>query len=104
MPDRAPRNRLATHEVTNQPPPSGDRDRLAEDLPLREALDAAWHHVQARHAFGRALAEQPLMRAVIADLALEVEAGVALCLRAARAFDSAARGEAHERALARLAC
>ena len=69
---------------------------------MRQALDEAWRHVQARHAFGRALAQQPLMRAVIADLALEVEAGVALCLRAARAFDGAARGEAGERALARL--
>ncbi|WP_163558243.1 acyl-CoA dehydrogenase family protein [Halomonas sp. NO4] len=69
---------------------------------MRQALREAWQYVRARHAFGRALAEQPLMRAVIADLALEVEAGVALMLRAARAFDGAARGEAHEAALARL--
>ncbi|WP_445004659.1 acyl-CoA dehydrogenase family protein [Halomonas mongoliensis] len=69
---------------------------------MRQALVAAWHHVRERHAFGRALAEQPLMRAVIADLALEVEAGVALMMRAARAFDGAARGDEHERALARL--
>ncbi|MEQ5803089.1 hypothetical protein [Halomonas sp. H10-9-1] len=38
MPDYAPRHHLATHEVANQPPPAGDRDLLAEDLPLREAL------------------------------------------------------------------
>lgn len=38
MPCPAPRHRLATHEVTNQPPPDADRDLLAEDLPLREAL------------------------------------------------------------------
>lgn len=69
---------------------------------MRQALGEAWRHVQARLAFGRPLAEQPLMRAVIADLALEVEAGVALSLRAARAFDGAARGDAGEHALARL--
>ncbi len=69
---------------------------------MRQALLAAWEHVRQRHAFGRALAEQPLMRAVIADLALEVEAGVALAMRTARAFDGAARGDDSERALARL--
>jgi putative acyl-CoA dehydrogenase len=69
---------------------------------MRQALREAWESVRARHAFGHRLAEQPLMRAVIADLALEVEAGVALVLRTARAFDGAARGEAHEAALARL--
>ncbi|SDK22397.1 isovaleryl-CoA dehydrogenase [Billgrantia gudaonensis] len=69
---------------------------------MRQALREAWLHVRERHAFGRALAEQPLMRTVIADLTLEVEAGVALALRTARAFDGAARGDAHEAALARL--
>ncbi len=69
---------------------------------MRQALLAAWQHVRERHAFGRALAEQPLMQAVIADLALEVEAGVALAMRVARAFDGAARGDDSERALARL--
>ncbi len=69
---------------------------------MRQALVAAWQHVRERHAFGRALAEQPLMRAVVADLALEVEAGLALVMRAARAFDGAARGDEDERALARL--
>ncbi|WP_104204516.1 acyl-CoA dehydrogenase family protein [Billgrantia saliphila] len=69
---------------------------------MRQALAEAWRHVRQRQAFGRLLAEQPLMRAVIADLALEVEAGVALSLRAARAFDGAARGDAHETALARV--
>ncbi|MDN3521926.1 acyl-CoA dehydrogenase family protein [Halomonas ramblicola] len=69
---------------------------------MRQALVEAWQHVRERHAFGRALAEQPLMRAVIADLALEVEAGLALVMRAARAFDGDARGDEGERALARL--
>ncbi|WP_458524412.1 acyl-CoA dehydrogenase family protein [Onishia taeanensis] len=73
---------------------------------MRQALREAWRHARHRHAFGRALAEQPLMRMVIADLALEVEAGVALGLRTARAFDVACGGDAparpHEQALARL--
>ncbi|MCE8039330.1 acyl-CoA dehydrogenase family protein [Halomonas sp. MCCC 1A11062] len=69
---------------------------------MRQALAEAWRHVRDRHAFGHLLAEQPLMQAVIADLALEVEAGVALVMRAARAFDGDARGEAHETALARV--
>lgn len=69
---------------------------------MRQALVQAWRHAQGRHAFGRALAEQPLMRMVMADLALEVEAGVALAFRTARAFDGAARGDAAEFALARL--
>ncbi|MDR5865292.1 acyl-CoA dehydrogenase family protein [Halomonas koreensis] len=69
---------------------------------MRQGLVEAWHFVRERQAFGRRLAEQPLMRVLIADLALEVEAGVALSMRAARAFDGAARGDAHERALARL--
>ena len=69
---------------------------------MRQALLAAWQHVRERQAFGRALAEQPLMQAVIADLSLEVEAGVALAMRTARAFDAAARGDESERALGRL--
>ncbi|XKE46066.1 acyl-CoA dehydrogenase family protein [Halomonas organivorans] len=69
---------------------------------MRQGLIEAWRHVQVRKAFGRRLAEQPLMRVLIADLALEVEAGVALVMRAARAFDGAARDDDHERALARL--
>jgi putative acyl-CoA dehydrogenase len=69
---------------------------------MRQALSEAWRHVRFRHAFGRALADQPLMRGVIADLALDVEAGLALVMRTARAFDAAARGEEEEAALARL--
>ncbi|MDR5892074.1 acyl-CoA dehydrogenase family protein [Halomonas mongoliensis] len=38
MSDHAPRTRLATHRVTNQPLPGGDRDLLGGDPPLREAL------------------------------------------------------------------
>ncbi|WP_136248370.1 acyl-CoA dehydrogenase family protein [Halomonas borealis] len=69
---------------------------------MRQGLVEAWHFVRHRRAFDRRLSEQPLMRVLIADMSLEVEAGVALALRTARSFDGAARGDAHERALARL--
>ncbi|MBZ9538912.1 acyl-CoA dehydrogenase family protein [Modicisalibacter tunisiensis] len=67
---------------------------------MRQALVEAWTHVRQRQAFGKPLGEQPLMRRVIADLALETEAGLALVLRAARAFDSP--GDEREGLLARL--
>jgi len=67
---------------------------------MRQALSLALNHTNQRMAFGKRLVEQPLMRNVLADLALESEAATALALRLARAFDR--RGEAHEAALARL--
>ena len=66
---------------------------------MRRALAEAAHHVAHRRAFGKALIDQPAMRAVIADLQLDYEAAVALTLRVARAFDGA---DESERALARL--
>lgn len=68
---------------------------------MRQALSEVWAHVQGREAFGRRLAEQPLMQRVVADLAVETEASLWLALRAARAMDRAADDE-HEAALARL--
>lgn len=67
---------------------------------MRQALLEAWRHVRERQAFGQRLGDQPLMRRVIADLALETEASLALVMRSARAFDSP--DDDHERALARL--
>ncbi|MGC3873811.1 acyl-CoA dehydrogenase family protein [Halomonas sp. GXIMD04776] len=67
---------------------------------MRQALLEAWSHVRERHAFGRRLSEQPLMRRVVADLALETEASLALSMRSARAFDTP--DDEHERALSRL--
>ena len=67
---------------------------------MRQALAIAIHHTSQRQAFGKRLMEQPLMRNVLADLALESEAATALSLRLARAFDR--RGDAHEAAMARL--
>ncbi|AON53208.1 isovaleryl-CoA dehydrogenase [Herbaspirillum seropedicae] len=55
---------------------------------MRQALVQAIHHARHRSAFGRRLAEQPLMRAVLADLALESEAATMLMLRVAHAFDA----------------
>lgn len=69
---------------------------------MKEALAQAIHHTHERSAFGRALAEQPLMRRVLADLALEVEAATALMLRLAEAFD-AAEVDPAQRAFARIA-
>ncbi|HKA16224.1 MAG TPA: isovaleryl-CoA dehydrogenase [Myxococcota bacterium] len=68
---------------------------------MRMALAQALHHARHRSAFGRRLAEQPLMRNVLADLALEVEAATALALRLARAYDLAPEDPA-ERAFARI--
>jgi putative acyl-CoA dehydrogenase len=57
---------------------------------LRQGLAQAVHHARHRCAFGRPLADQPLMRNVLADLAVESEAATALGLRLAGAVD---RGE-----------
>lgn len=54
---------------------------------MRQALSQALHHASYRTAFQRHLVDQPLMANVLADLAIEVEAGIALSLRLARAFD-----------------
>jgi putative acyl-CoA dehydrogenase len=50
-------------------------------------LAHALHHARHRQAFGKTLVEHGLMRNVLADLALESEAAMALALRLARAFD-----------------
>ncbi len=69
---------------------------------MRQALVQAVHHTHQREAFGKLLIDQPLMRNVLADLALESEAAVALSMRVARAIDAAQR-DAGEAALARIA-
>ncbi|WP_370288419.1 acyl-CoA dehydrogenase family protein [Nocardioides sp.] len=70
---------------------------------MRSALVQARHHAQHRAAFGKALIEQPLMRNVLADLALESEAATTAMMRLAGANDRAVRGDVHEGALRRLA-
>ena len=54
---------------------------------MRGAVALALHHAAHRQAFGKPLAEQPLMLNVLADLALESEAATALALRLARAVE-----------------
>jgi putative acyl-CoA dehydrogenase len=67
---------------------------------MRQALSIALNHTAQREAFGKRLIEQPLMRNVLADLALESEAATALALRVARAFDNSS--DAHEAVMARV--
>ncbi len=68
----------------------------------RMAVSQAVHHCSLRSVFGARLIDQPLMRNVLADLALEQEASLTLTLRMARAMDN--RGtDAHEDQLVRLA-
>ncbi len=69
---------------------------------MRQALVQAEFHARHRTAFQRRLADKPLMRQVLADLALESEAATALVMRLARAFDAGAADPA-ERAFARIA-
>jgi len=61
---------------------------------MRLALSHALHHTSHRHAFQRFLIDQPLMSSVLADLALEWEASLALSMRIARAVDEAEQSEA----------
>ncbi|WP_030766146.1 acyl-CoA dehydrogenase family protein [Streptomyces sp. NRRL F-2664] len=67
---------------------------------MRQALTQAVHHAEHRSAFGARLIDQPLMRNVLADLALESEAATTLTLRLAAANDAATD---QERAFLRLA-
>ena len=66
---------------------------------MRQATAQALHHAAHRRAFGKALVDQPLMRNVLADLAVESEAARVTALRLARAFDEAARGDERRRRL-----
>ncbi|SDQ00726.1 acyl-CoA dehydrogenase family protein [Ectopseudomonas guguanensis] len=54
---------------------------------MRQALTQAAHHCAHRQVGGKLLADQPLMQNVLADLALESEAALALCMRMGRALD-----------------
>lgn len=67
---------------------------------MRQALTQATHHCAHRSVSGRPLAEQPLMQNVLADLALESEAALALTMRMGKAIDSG--NDEHEKKFARL--
>jgi putative acyl-CoA dehydrogenase len=70
---------------------------------MRAGVTLAAHHARYRMAFGRALADQPLMASVLADLAIESEATTTAAFRLAGATDRAARGDEQEAAFRRLA-
>jgi putative acyl-CoA dehydrogenase len=56
---------------------------------IRRATVEALHHARYRSAFGASLIEQPAMRNVLADLAIESEAATVAALRVARSYDGA---------------
>ncbi|MEU4996874.1 acyl-CoA dehydrogenase family protein [Streptomyces sp. NPDC021622] len=67
---------------------------------MRQSVAQAVHHATYREAFGGKLVDKPLMRNVLADLALESEAATTLALRLAAAYDD---GSEQERAFLRIA-
>jgi putative acyl-CoA dehydrogenase len=67
---------------------------------MRQACALAAWHVAGRTAFQKKLIDQPLMRSVLADLALDVEAAVALAFRLGMALDRS--DDPREAALARI--
>jgi putative acyl-CoA dehydrogenase len=70
---------------------------------MRSALSIAIHHTRQRSAFGKALAAQPLMKNVLADMAIESEAATALAVRLARAIDATENGRnEHESVMRRV--
>jgi putative acyl-CoA dehydrogenase len=63
---------------------------LAPAAYMRQALANALWHAAHRTAFQKKLIDQPLMRSVLADMAIESEAATALTFRIARSFDESA--------------
>src|ERR1043166_7939443 len=68
---------------------------------MRSGLAHALHHARHRSVFQKHLADQPLMQAVLSDMALHVEATIALVMRLCRSFDRASV-DASEAAYMRL--
>ncbi len=75
---------------------------LGSATSMRNGLSRAIHHAQHRMAFGAYLIDQPLMRNVLADLAVEAEAATMLAMRMAGATDRAVRGDERETLLRRI--
>jgi putative acyl-CoA dehydrogenase len=75
---------------------------LGSATSMRTGLTRAIHHAQHRKAFGAYLIDQPLMRNVLADLAVEAEAATMLAMRMAGATDGATRGDDRENLLRRI--
>jgi putative acyl-CoA dehydrogenase len=70
---------------------------------MRAGVTRAAHHAAHRTAFGKRLADQPVMAGVLADLAVESEAATLVAFRLAGATDRAARGDRQQAAFRRLA-
>jgi len=70
---------------------------------MRQACVTAVHYAAGRRTFGAPLISHPLMTSVLADLAAESEAATTLAMRLASAADQAARGDAEQAALLRVA-
>ena len=75
---------------------------LGSATSMRSGLTRAIHHAQHRKAFGAYLIDQPLMRNVLADLAVEAEAATIVAMRMAGATDGAVRGDERETLLRRI--
>lgn len=75
---------------------------LGSATSMRTGLTRAVHHAQHRKAFGAYLIDQPLMRNVLADLAVEAEAATIVAMRMAGATDNAVRGNETEALLRRI--
>jgi putative acyl-CoA dehydrogenase len=60
---------------------------------MRAGVARATWHASHRSAFGARLIDQPLMRNVLSDLAIEAEAATALAMRLARAYDDPAQDD-----------
>ena len=70
---------------------------------MRTGTAQAMHHATHRHAFGKALIDQPAMRNVLADLAIDSEAATTVVMRIAGAVDRATQGDAAEKQFRRVA-
>ncbi|HPY25139.1 MAG TPA: acyl-CoA dehydrogenase family protein [Mycobacterium sp.] len=75
---------------------------LGSATSMRQGLSRAIHHAQHRKAFGAYLIDQPLMRNVLADLAVEAEAATMVAMRMAGATDAANRGDERQTMLRRI--
>ena len=75
---------------------------LGSATSMRQGLTHAIHHAQHRKAFGDYLLDAPLMRNVLADLAVEAEAATIIAMRMAGATDAAVRGDEREALLRRI--
>jgi putative acyl-CoA dehydrogenase len=75
---------------------------LGSATSMRVGVQMAVHHAIHRHAFGKALVDQPLMRNVLADLAVEAEAATSTALWLASLTDRSEAGDDQAELLRRI--